>query len=231
MPLTTKDYPAFPFTSAGSAVASPRLESFHLTVGNLRCFDARVSTQDEKIHFNWWDRNNKFSAGAKRAPPYTEIFWILFFKAAANMGDMSKDILDASTPEEIEALRTKTVKVHVEEDGEICTKEIKMISPAMRAMIDNICYMAVYGHTTMLNSRVPANRTLAFTEFALKVALDNEVKFFEGWKSYRAAHPVVKEDAAAENDSETERIMKLLGDGDDDEPPGADSEGGAKDGE
>ena len=43
----------------------------------------------------------------------------------------------------------------------------------------------------------------------------DEVKFFEGWKSYRAAHPVVKEDAAAENDSETERIMKHMEDDDD----------------
>ncbi len=62
---------------------------------------------------------------------------------AANLGDISKEILEASSPEEIELLRTKTMKVVVEEDGEICTKEIKMISTAIRAMVDNICYLSV----------------------------------------------------------------------------------------
>ncbi len=51
---------------------------------------------------------------------------------------------------------------------------------------------------------------------AAKAATDNEDKFYEGWKSYRASNPVVKErEGGAGDDSDTERIMKLLGEGDD----------------
>jgi hypothetical protein len=200
------------------------MENFHLAVTTLRCFDATAYDDTKKICFNWFARDNKFSFGARRAPPYTDIFWILFFKMAANLGDMSKEILEASTPDEIDALLNKTVKVVVDNGCEPCKKEIKMISPAIRAMIDNICYMAVYGHSAMLNERVPAARTFAFTDSALKAAKDNEEKFFEAWKTYRAANPFEKEHERGlrgqGDDSEAERIKKLLDDSDD-EPAAA----------
>jgi hypothetical protein len=111
-------YSKFPFT-AGDKIdhSSLKLESFHLTVGFLRCLDASATTEDKKIYFNWWDCDNKFSSGARKAPPYTEIFWTLFFKVAANLGNISKEILESSSPEEIDLLRTKMLKVVVEEDG------------------------------------------------------------------------------------------------------------------
>ena len=216
-PPTTRDYAKFPFT-AGEKVdhTCPRMESFHLAIGLLRCFDATATNEERKIHFNWWDRDNKFFSGARKAPPYTEIFWILFFKVAANLGDISKEILEASSPEEIDALRSEKVKVVVEEDGEISTKEINMISTAIRSMVDNICYMSVYGHPSNLTDKCPAARTLAFTAMATKAATENEDKFYEGWKSYRARNPVVKErERGAGDDSDTERIKKRLGEEDD----------------
>ena len=95
------------------------------------------------------------------------------------------------------------MKVVVEDEGEICTKEIKMISPAIRAMIDNICYMSVNGHTSTLNEKCRAARTLAFTAMAMRAATDNEAKFFEGCKTYRANNPVEKErEEGAGDDSE-----------------------------
>jgi hypothetical protein len=66
----------------------------------------------------------------------------MFFKVAANLGDISKEILEASSPEEIELLHPKMLKVVVEEDGEVCTKEIKMISTAIRVMVDTCPYTA-----------------------------------------------------------------------------------------
>jgi hypothetical protein len=190
------------------------MESFHITIGFLRCFDAAATDEDNKIRFNWWDRDNKFSSGMRKAKPYTEIFWILFFKVAANLGDISKEILEASSPEDIDLLRSKTVKVVVEDDGEVCTKEIKMISTAIRTMVDYICYMSVYGHPSNLNEKCPAARTTAFISTATKLATDNEDKFYEGWKSYRASNPVVK-DREGGDESETERLLKLMGEEDD----------------
>jgi hypothetical protein len=211
-PPTTRDYSKYPFTSGDKIDhSSPRVESFHLTVGFLRCFDASAADEAKKIHFNWWDRDNKFSSGVRKAPPYTEIFWILFFKVAANLGDISKEILEASSPEEIDLLRTKTIKVVVEDDGEVCTKEMKMISTAIRTMVDNICYMSVYGHPSNLNDKCPAARTIAFTTMAVKLATENEDKFYEGWKSYRASNPVVK-DREGGDESEAERILKIMDD-------------------
>ena len=100
-PQTTWEYSKFPFLSGDKLDhCCAKMESFHLTVGFLRCFDATTNTEDKKIYFNWWDRENKFSSGARRAPPYTEFFWTLFFKVAANLpvGDISKEILEASSP-------------------------------------------------------------------------------------------------------------------------------------
>ncbi len=78
-------------------------------------------------------------------------------------------------------------------------------------MVDNICYMSVYSHPSNVNEKCPAARTLAFTAMAAKAATDNEEKFYEGWKSYRASNPVVKErEGVAGDDSETDRIMELL---------------------
>jgi hypothetical protein len=72
----------------------------------------------------------------------------------------------------------------------------------------------------MLNDRVPAARTLAFTDLEMKAAKENEQKFFEGWKSYRAANPVEKErEDGRVDDSQTERIMTLLGESNDEQAP------------
>ena len=74
-PLTTREYSKFPFLAGDKlddcSAASARMESFHLTVEFLRCcdLDATANTEDKKIYFNWWDRENKFSKGARRAPP------------------------------------------------------------------------------------------------------------------------------------------------------------------
>jgi hypothetical protein len=78
-----------------------------------------------------------------------------------------------------------------------------MISTAIRSMVDNICYMSVYGHPSTSSAKCPAARTLAFTAMATKAASDHEEKFYEGWKSYRASNPVVKErEGGAGDDSD-----------------------------
>ena len=223
MPLTTADYPHYPFTSgadkkgwAGSV--SLRVESFHNAVGSLRCFDATKTSPDKKPHFNWFDRDNCFIAGVRRAPPYTDLFWVLFFQVAANLGDASKEIMEANSPAEIDALRLKKIKVVVHDGTDFITQEIKLISDEIRSMVDNICYMAVYGHKSMFEKLSPARRT-AFKEYSLKIAREYEDEFYASWKSYRAAHPVetVK---LEQDDSDCEKMMNTLL-GDDDAGPGA----------
>ena len=227
MPMTRDQYPDFPFSHGISATATLRLENFHLAVGNLRCFDATKNTPDKKPYFNWFDQDNCFIAGARKSPPYTEIFWILWLKIATNLGDAAKDISEADTSAEIDALRRKTIKLDVAEGSEIITKEFSFITPDLRAMVDNICYMAVYGHNTLFEQRVPLARRTAFREYALKTARDNEDEFYISWKRYRAANPFKGAGGRADSDeSESEKIMKLLGgDSDGDEaaadPPAA----------
>lgn len=223
MPLTRDQYPDFPFSHGNSATATLRLENFHLAVGNLRCFDATKNTPDKKPYFNWFDQDNCFIAGARKSPPYTEIFWILWLKIATNLGDAAKDIFEADTSAEIDALRRKTIKLDVAEGNEIITKEFSFITPDLRAMVDNICYMAVYGHNSLFEQRVPLARRTAFREYALKSARDNEDEFYISWKRYRAANPFKGAGGRADSDeSESEKIMKLLG-GDSDEDEAANS--------
>ncbi len=51
---------------------------------------------------------------------------------------------------------------------------------------------------------------------AKRAASEHEEQFYDGWKSYRASNPVVKErEGGAGDDSETDRIMKLMGEADD----------------
>ena len=68
----------------------------------------------------------------------------------------------------------------------IVVLEERLISPQIRAMIDNICYMSVYGHRSMLESRLPLSRISGFADYALKAARDNEADFYESWKRHLA---------------------------------------------
>jgi hypothetical protein len=224
MPLAAADYAKYPFTAgadkknfAGSV--SLRVESFHNAVGCLRCFDATKTTPDKKPHFNWWDRDNCFIAGLKKAPQYTHLFWVLFFKVAANLGDKGKQIVGATTPAAIDALRAEMVKVVKQEGAELMTVEIPLISAEIRAMVDNICYMSVYGHRTTFE-KIPVTRRAAFNEYTLRIAKDYEDEFYNSWKSYRAENPAETAERNPGGDSDVERLINAL-DGSDDEPDGA----------
>ena len=222
MPLAAADYPLFPFTHGSdqkgwAGNSNLRLETYHNAVGSLRCFDATKTTADKRPHFNWFDRDNCFIAGVKKAPQYTDLFWVLFLKVAANTGDHGKRIVDANTPQEIEALRSTTVRVVAQDDTEIINVEIPLISAEMRAMVDNICYMSVYGHRSMFE-KISLNRRAAFAQYTLKAARDYEEEFYASWKSYRAAHPAVTVARLKDEDSESERLLSVLM-GDDDDGP------------
>uniref|UniRef100_A0A7S0MVG4 Uncharacterized protein n=1 Tax=Cryptomonas curvata TaxID=233186 RepID=A0A7S0MVG4_9CRYP len=219
MPLTKADYPNFPFTAGSDkknwpGTISMRVESFHNAVGSLRCFDATKSSPDKKPHFDWWDANNSFISGVRRDPQYTELFWVLFLKAAVNLGDAGKEIVEANKPEEIDNLRLRKVKVVSHDGNDFTAQEIPLISDDMRAMIDNICYMGVYCHKTMFE-RLSVTRRTAFREHTLKMARDFEDEFYTSWKSYRAEHPSETVVRTVDEDSECERLMNLLADGDD----------------
>ena len=59
------------------------------------------------------------------------------------------------TAADIDTLRAEKVRLVDLDNGEIVVLEERLISPQIRAMIDNICYMSVYGHRSMLESRLP----------------------------------------------------------------------------
>jgi hypothetical protein len=94
-------------------------------------------------YFSWFDRVNSLIAGVKRTSQYSFVFWDTFFKVAANFGNASKEILDANTPEDIEALRKKRIKLVLHEGNDYCSQEVALINPEIRNMVDNICFMSV----------------------------------------------------------------------------------------
>jgi len=79
MPVGKADYSKFPLTSGPKPFYSDRIQSFHLAVAHLRCFDARLTTIKipDPIRFNWWDRDNDFIRGVRRVPPYTLLYWTM----------------------------------------------------------------------------------------------------------------------------------------------------------
>ena len=95
--------------------------------------------------------------------------------------------------------------------------EINLISVEIRVMVDNICYMSVYGHQTMLE-KISLTWRAAFYEYTLKIVWDYEDEFYASWKSYSAAHPVETAVRPKGEDSETERLLSVLM-GDDDDGP------------
>jgi hypothetical protein len=77
------------------------------------CFDARRTRPDGSIKFNWWDSDNDFIKRVRRVPPYSDLFWAMFYKIAPFLGGMKKIILDAKTAEDVEDIRKMTVKVSI----------------------------------------------------------------------------------------------------------------------
>ncbi len=81
----------------------------------------------------------------------------------------------AGTLEEIDEIGAMKVKVVVaDEDGNYNSVEVTFVSPELRAMVDNMCFVSAYGHKTMFKSNRtrPAFRA-AFAACSLKVAIDN----------------------------------------------------------
>ena len=132
MPVGKADYSKFPFTSGSKPHYSERLQSMHLAVAHLRCFDARLTTRGEvnspngPIRFNWWDRNNDFIRGVRRVPPYTTLYWTMLYKIAPYLGGLEKLILEAKTPKDVEAIRKMRVTLPVpdeQNEGESSTSK------------------------------------------------------------------------------------------------------------
>ena len=199
-----------------------------MAVAHLRCFDARLTRRDRSIIFNFWDRDCDFIKGVRRVPPYTDLFWAMFYKIAPFLGGMKKLILDAKTPEDVEEIRKTTVCVSIPDEhneGEFRTTEVPLLSNEVRAMIDNMLFVACYGHKVMFEDRVPQSSILSFRSVALKMARENESNFYHLWKQYLANNGGVREspDVAKEV---TDRLNDVMGD---DEEAGAAAPADAED--
>ena len=92
-PYAVSEYNTFPLTSGKSLPRTERIESFHMAVGNLRCFNAAQNDEEKKIRFDWFNRDNVYILGAKRVFPYTDLFWAMFFKVIARMGPLKAIVL------------------------------------------------------------------------------------------------------------------------------------------
>ena len=95
-PPGVNDYAHYPLTSGKTLAPSARIESFHMAVGLLRCFDASLNNEEQKIHMTWFPKDNRFMQGAKKVPPYTPLFWAIFFKMVNCLGSYKTPILTVS---------------------------------------------------------------------------------------------------------------------------------------
>jgi hypothetical protein len=133
---------------------------------------------------------------------------------------MKKVILDAKTDSDVDAIRKMRVKVAIpdmHDDGEFTTVEVPLLSHDVRAMIDNMIFVACYGHKKMFEARVPLETRVAFRSSALNCAKEQEGGFYHLWKEYLARSGRSEEGAAAEKER-VDQMQGILG-GDDDEDP------------
>ena len=227
MPFSKDQYRDFPLTNPSTSTYSPRVASIHMALGMLRVFDATQNTPDKKVYFDWFDRDNSYIAGIRKAPQYPDHFWTMFFTVVPFLGGMSKLIMEANTPQEIDALRAMTITVNDYET----TREIPMINAEIRAIIDNALFLGAYGHRSRFEAvpgGVPvANRT-AFYENSIRLAEDKIDQFYDSWKRYRAANPVLKKVEVVVEDADTAALLDVFY-GNDEEPEesGAGAVGGA----
>ncbi len=93
---STVDYAKYPLTSGKTMAPSSRIKSFHMAVGMLRYFDAQLHSVENKIHFTWFPEDNRFITRAKKAFPYTPLFWAMFFKVIGCLGSYKNPIMEVS---------------------------------------------------------------------------------------------------------------------------------------
>lgn len=194
-----------------------------MAVAHLRCFDARLTQDDGRIKFHFWDRHNDFVQGVRKVPPYTDLFWTMFYKIAPFLGGMKKVILDAKTDKDVDEISKMRVRVAIpddHDDGEFTTVEVPLLSHDVRAMIDNIIFVACYGHKKMFEDRVPRDTNVAFRSTSLACAKEQESNFYRLWKEYLARSGRSAEGAAAEQERGNLMQNMLGGDSDDDDSAG-----------
>ncbi len=157
---------------------------------------------------NWWNRDDSFVKGMRKVPPYTDLFWNLFFKVAPFLGELKTEILQAGTDDVIEELRAKRVTVFLrDEENELVAKEIPLISPVISAIIDNILFVSSNGHKSMWEARTRLPFRATVLAQIAKEAKDNEDAFYDSWKDFRWRFPVQQE-VASEEDGLDEGIMQ-----------------------
>lgn len=107
--------------------------------------------------------------------------------------------------------------------GEPTYRHVYVISDAFRAMVDKMCYLAVFGTKSVFETKVPATTRAQFHNYItdLHSAAGAREKFAQAWKAYvRANPPFVDEKRNTAMDQDMITIFGL-DDNDDDQPAAA----------
>ena len=97
-----------------------------------------------------------------------------------------------------------------------------IISAQVLAMVDKMCFLAVYGFKTILEAKVPATSRAAFAKFVLErhSADGARDQFATAWKAYVQAHPSPTSADLNASTADDELYALLGGDsGDEDDGP------------
>ncbi len=173
---------------------------------------------DGRIKFNFWDRHNDFIKGVRRVHPYTDLFWAMFYNIAPFLDGMKKVILEAKTDKDVDAIKKMHVQVPIPDEnseGEFINVQVPLLSDDVQAMIDNMLFVACYGHNKMFEDRVPQQAILAFRNCALRNSRENEDNFYYLWKQYLVKSGGKKDSAAVEK-QQIDLLNGVMGDDDDD---------------
>jgi len=79
--------------------------------------------------------------------------------------------------------------VRLDDDLEPVFQSLPLISEALRMSVDKMCYMAVFGCRSTLESKVPATARSQFQSFLSSMHKDSESEFVDAWKKWLQDHP------------------------------------------
>ena len=79
--------------------------------------------------------------------------------------------------------------VRLDDDLEPVFQTLPLISEALRMSVDKMCYMAVFGCRSTLESKVPATARSQYQAFLLSMHKDSESEFVDAWKKWLKDHP------------------------------------------
>ena len=96
---------------SGAKAYNPIVQSFHMAVASLRCFDVRKNSLERRILFDFQDPEHNFISKLGKAPMFGPMYWPIFTVILKELNLLGKKVLGAKSEEDIDRLIQEQITV------------------------------------------------------------------------------------------------------------------------